>query len=966
MGIFNTLGEIRRNKSNFKTWEQQEDNRDAQRRALYEKKPPTKDEFEKSKKVASAVIDNITIMDQHSENVAENIESVTQPLVGFAPTLGLAVSGLGCYLGGKPIINKFDNELKNIRNKITEQDFEAIVKINKGYMSKRDVVPLFGKCKAKIPEELVKKVADVQGEVKTLLKQNKKYIIAAPLIIASAAIGAYLATVLYTTKLQVQSSRIARWQSRENLKDPENFVQYTDKQVAQASENLKNKPEEKGGFLSLFKKGLKRKDDIGIFKTIGTVTRDNQKYREWKKIDDVTDDRVKRPLTPEEIEHAKKDKEVIQRIVRKINNKAEDYSENMETAAGVVLGSSLLGGALLGKAVPWVVEKTGIADLISKAVVLKNGGKESVAILKQLKDKKPDSPEYKKVMQLLEESVKKFRESKMANKSGLSGELESATTWLTKYVASNKGVAKIVQTITVPAVAIIGIVASLKLQKQAARAGRFVAKQELLDNPQEFIGYSEQDLQSVKDIKAPKKSAAEKLKEYLMFLPRVFKQSRDYNKFKNTEYKKQEALREELLKLDITDEQMLEAKNLQKKLFTTFEEVDDKSQEYSEHMEAANEIAQQGITTGAQFIPIGLIAAGAAGVASGRLSVAKTANGILAFLAKHTKILKTKLFTKYLGEVAKNGEKLVSRQFAYSGIPLQEIMQKAGLGNLKLNQTFGEIAQSMESSREDFVKYINSCNEEELQRYTSSLYDKFGRKMSPLSFSNMGRQPETMGEALRSLVWHRDLPSLRNKLITLFDITQQTMQEGGGTKLDETFVSMLKFSMGIPEDGQSVVKGFKSMLDAMDDKQVQTFVEELENTIQSKISTVRLGNIDKAYLTKLLDSISTISGNIPKEKVQEIITGIANAGLAEPDKFMQLLRNPSQFTQIFITPMVVKAGIGVGVAGIGVSYAVLSYFAKLQKEAGRLGVMRAMEELKDPAFYANAYTMEDIKKKKAS
>ena len=48
----------------------------------------------------------------------------------------------------------------------------------------------------------------------------------------------------------------------------------------------------------------------------------------------------------------------LQRITKKINNKAEEYSENMETAAETVIGSSLIGGPLIGGAVGWVDKGT--------------------------------------------------------------------------------------------------------------------------------------------------------------------------------------------------------------------------------------------------------------------------------------------------------------------------------------------------------------------------------------------------------------------------------------------------------------------------------------------------------------------------------------------------------------------------------------------------------------------------------
>lgn len=46
-----------------------------------------------------------------------------------------------------------------------------------------------------------------------------------------------------------------------------------------------------------------------------------------------------------------------------------------------------------------------------------------------------------------------------------------------------------------------------------------------------------------------------------------------YNKYKKTEYKEKQALKDLLKKQDITPEQLREAKNLQRKLFNTFEKL---------------------------------------------------------------------------------------------------------------------------------------------------------------------------------------------------------------------------------------------------------------------------------------------------------------------------------------------------------------------------------------------------------
>lgn len=56
-----------------------------------------------------------------------------------------------------------------------------------------------------------------------------------------SGIAAFLAATIGATKFQIGSSRVARYNAREGLNDPKNFVIYTDEQIAQAKENLKKK-----------------------------------------------------------------------------------------------------------------------------------------------------------------------------------------------------------------------------------------------------------------------------------------------------------------------------------------------------------------------------------------------------------------------------------------------------------------------------------------------------------------------------------------------------------------------------------------------------------------------------------------------------------------------------------------------------------------------------------------------------
>ena len=77
-----------------------------------------------------------------------------------------------------------------------------------------------------------------------------------------------------------------------------------------------------------------------------------------------------------------------------------------------------------------------------------------------------------------------------------------------------------------------------------------------------------EDYEEVKNVKSTKKPES-KIKEYAMFIPTVLKQYYAYEKYKNTEFKQNKLLQEQLQKQDVTEEQLRDAKNLQRKLNST-------------------------------------------------------------------------------------------------------------------------------------------------------------------------------------------------------------------------------------------------------------------------------------------------------------------------------------------------------------------------------------------------------------
>lgn len=145
----------------------------------------------------------------------------------------------------------------------------------------------------------------------------------------------------------------------------------------------------------------------------------------------------------------------------------------------------------------------------------------------------------------------------------------------------------------------------VKIQKEAARIGRYKAKQELLKDPNNFITYNDEQLDSVKKLKTPdeNKGFITKIKDSFKFPIQMIKDLKEYEKYKKTTEKEEAKLDKALMQINVSDEQMKEAVSLQKNAFMAFEKLDEKAQRYTDDTEAATNIAKKYIE---QIAGIGL------------------------------------------------------------------------------------------------------------------------------------------------------------------------------------------------------------------------------------------------------------------------------------------------------------------------------------------------------------------------
>lgn len=132
-----------------------------------------------------------------------------------------------------------------------------------------------------------------------------------------------------------------------------------------------------------------------------------------------------------------------------------------------------------------------------------------------------------------------------------------------------------------------------KVQKQASRIGRYKAKQEMLNNPENLVYVDKNDSDKMTDVKQP---AQNKKTNMFKFFVQLIKDNKEYENYRKTKAIEDLKRNKAIEKLELSEEQLKDAKALQMNVFKTFNKVDEKSQAYSESVEAVGQIAQQGMS----------------------------------------------------------------------------------------------------------------------------------------------------------------------------------------------------------------------------------------------------------------------------------------------------------------------------------------------------------------------------------
>lgn len=488
----------------YASWKNRRDIKEAKRLEYLKRHPNeiSKEDIQRGQTIIRA----IDIMDEYSQKRAEDMEVATQSAMGLAlEFLTLTGAGLGFFLGNlKPVKQFLSKILKNQTNKKTPAFILSII-------------PTI--------------VGGILGTV------------------ASFPLQAWAA------KAEVSASRKGRFEAmRKELNNPNGFAILTEEQIKEAKEKSKQIQLEEDKSKNQLKSKLK--DILGI-ESLKALAGESKEYKQQKRAFEAelleTQSHLNDKMSEKEIKNAKKDQQLLTKLVEKIDIASQDYAENAElaadTATSVVLGASFL--------VDFAITK------LMSACKVKSADKISAA-------------------------------------TKIAGLLLSLGT------------------------AIIGA----QVSKQASRVGRFKVKQELIKNPENFVYVDDEKIANIKDFELTQK----KKEGIFSFLKNAYKNNKEFEKYKKTTAKDEKRFYKAVETLKLSDEQLKDAKILQRNAFRTFNKVDENSQKYSENIEALGQ---------AIMYPISLISSGI-GMAIG-----------LPIIARKTKnsVQQVQNFAKYMGIV---------------------------------------------------------------------------------------------------------------------------------------------------------------------------------------------------------------------------------------------------------------------------------------------------------------------------
>lgn len=444
MSTIQDYKEFKKHQPNYKPWKEERDIKIAKKVQYLKNNPISNDEFEKEINRAKIVLNAVDIMDEYSQSRAEEMEQVSQAVMG---ALGGPIGYIS--LGLSVIVGMFTKGAAKALDEVMEGNFKNTAKL--------------------IPAIIT-------------------YLL--PVTIFSSILNSWAA------KKEIEASRKGRQEATEKDLASINQFALLDKSQQQEVERISQT-------IEVDKKDAKKiianHKSFGVIEAIKTIFKnDEKKFKANIELNNAQ-------LSQKDILEAKKDMDLIQNVVEKIDIASQDYAENAEYAVEFVSVIATAG--------------CGVAGLLA----------------------------------------------------GL----------ITKHIKGLEKYAGLVGSIVSGAIALTTIILGAKIDKQASRVGRFKAKQEFLNNPEQLIYVDESQYANI-SVKSPET----KKKNYFKEVIRMLKDNKEYNEYIKKKNVKNIQLSKAREQIQITKEQVQRAKQLQNNVFNMFNKLDEKSQSFSESTEA--------------------------------------------------------------------------------------------------------------------------------------------------------------------------------------------------------------------------------------------------------------------------------------------------------------------------------------------------------------------------------------------
>ena len=294
MSAFSDYKQYREKKPEYSGWKEQREQDLANKVSYIKSNPIQKDEFNKDVERAKVVLNAVNVMDEYSQSRAEEMEQVSESVIAMA---------------SEPVV--FGSMgLAMLAIKFSKSAQEAIVNVFNGNF------------------------------------KNIKALIPAGILYIGPSILLSVFGKVWAAKKEIQASREGRQEAMNtDLASVKQFAVLDEQQQAQVekiSQGIEVSKEDE-------KKIIQNANKLGIIDSVKTIfKKDNkEKYQANIKPNEAQ-------LTEEQILEAKKDKELIQTIVEKVDIASQDYAEDTENAINIATTVATTGGFLTGAVAGWI------------------------------------------------------------------------------------------------------------------------------------------------------------------------------------------------------------------------------------------------------------------------------------------------------------------------------------------------------------------------------------------------------------------------------------------------------------------------------------------------------------------------------------------------------------------------------------------------------------------------------------